>query len=402
MKLNRRTFLSLTAGLSASHIALAAPTADKQPDSRFLLVFLRGGYDAMSLLVPTQSDFYRETRPHIALRAEGAQGAMPLDAQWALHPAVAAKLQALWAQKQLAFIPFAGTSDTSRSHFETQDSIELGQPLDHQRDFNSGFLNRLAQQLQSAHSPGNFQAMSFTDQLPTVFRGPASIPNLTLKGKLGKDMPPRMQNAVAEMYAHHPLGSQVQEGFEVRDQVMQDFAAEMDAASRRAINASAFEGQARKVARLMRERYALGFIDVGGWDTHVNQGVETGYLATQLGNLAQGLSALSEELGDAAWQKTTVVVISEFGRTLRENGNRGTDHGHGSVYWVLGGGIRGGRVVGEQQTIEASTLFQNRDLPVLNDYRSVLGGLFQRQFGLSGPALGNIFPQARPIDLGLI
>lgn len=396
MDMNRRSFLGLAAGGLVAHSAFAAPAPSGAPDARFLLVFLRGGYDAMSLLVPTQSTFYREVRPAIAIPMGGDQGAFALDANWALHPAVNAGLRPLWDKQQLAFIPFAGTSDTSRSHFETQDSIELGQPLDKQRDFNSGFLNRLAGQL------GTREAMSFTDQLPTIFRGGTAVANMALKGNLGKDLNPKMQSAVAAMYAHHALASKVSEGFEVRNEVMQDYAAEMDAASRKAINAGSFEAQARRMARLMRERYALGFIDVGGWDTHVNQGTGTGYLATQLGNLAQGLVAIADELGEAAWRHTTVVVMSEFGRTLRENGNRGTDHGHGSVYWVLGGALQGGRVVGEQQTIEAKTLFQNRDLPVLNDYRGVLGGLLQRQFGLASPALDKVFPGARPQDLGLL
>lgn len=404
MTLNRRTFLSWSGTALMSHAALAAPAPSGPPDARFLLVFLRGGYDAMSLLVPTQSAFYRDVRPAIAIPTGGAQGAQPLDANWAWHPAVAGPLQGLWDKQQLAFVPFAGTEDTSRSHFETQDSIELGQALSSQRDFNSGFLNRLAARLASASSSGprSHEAMSFTDQLPTVFRGPSSVPNMALKGHPGKDVPVKLQSAVESMYAHHALADKVSEGFEVRQQLMQDYAAEMEAASRRAINASGFETQARRVAKLMRERYALGFIDVGGWDTHVNQGATTGYLATQLGNLAQGLQAMADELGEAAWRKTVVVVVSEFGRTLRENGNRGTDHGHGSVYWVLGGGIKGGRIVGEQQTVEARTLFQNRDLPVLNDYRGVLGGLMQRQFGLSPSAIASVFPGAPTANLGLL
>ncbi len=402
MCLSRRTFLSLGGTALWSHAALAAPAPSGPPDARFLLVFLRGGYDAMSLLVPTHSTFYREVRPAIAIPTGGAQGALPLDANWAWHPSVASHLQGLWDKQQLAFVPFAGTEDTSRSHFETQDSIELGQALNSQRNFNSGFLNRLAAQLASTSGAGSHEAMSFTDQLPVVFRGPSSVPNMALKGGAGKDVPVKLQSAVESMYAHHALADKVSEGFEVRQQLMQDYAAEMQTASRRAINAGSFEAQARRVARLMRERYALGFIDVGGWDTHVNQGAATGYLATQLGNLAQGLQALSDELGEAAWRKTVVVVVSEFGRTLRENGNRGTDHGHGSVYWVLGGGLRGGRIVGEQQTVEARTLFQNRDLPVLNDYRGVLGGLMRRQFGLSRSAIASVFPGATSTDLGLL
>ena len=124
----------------------------------------------------------------------------------------------------------------------------------------------------------------------------------------------------------------------------------------------------------MREQFNLGFVDVGGWDTHVNQGAATGYLADRLGELGRGLAGFAEEVG-AGWSNTVVVVISEFGRTFRENGNRGTDHGHGSVYWVLGGGIKGGRIAGEQVAVDNSHLFQNRDYPVLTEYRSLLGGL---------------------------
>lgn len=394
--MDRRHFLSAAATGLIAQCVLAAPSKAGPPDARFLLVFLRGGYDAMSLLVPTQSEFYREMRPAIAIPLAGEQSAIGLDNDWALHPAVNAALRPFWQKQQLAFVPFAGTHDASRSHFETQDSIELGQPRNKQRNFNSGFLNRLASQLDGRES------MSFTDQLPTIFRGDTAIANMAIKGKPGKELNPKVQSAVEAMYAHHALGGKVSEGFEVRGQLMQDYAAEMDAASRKAINAGSFETQARRMARLMRDRYALGFIDVGGWDTHVNQGAGTGYLATQLGNLAQGLQGVADEMGTAAWRRTTVVVMSEFGRTLRENGNRGSDHGHGSVYWVMGGALQGGRIAGEQQTVEARTLFQNRDLPVLNDYRGILGGLLQRQFSLSSKAMDWIFPGAQPKDLGLL
>jgi uncharacterized protein (DUF1501 family) len=151
----------------------------------------------------------------------------------------------------------------------------------------------------------------------------------------------------------------------------------------------------------MRERYHLGFVDVGGWDTHVGQGAGTGYLASRLSELGQGLAAYAEEMG-SAFADSTVVVVSEFGRTFRENGNRGTDHGHGSVYWVLGGGVRGGRIAGEQVALSAATLFQNRDYPVLNEYRAMLGGLFSRLYGLSPDQVAKVFPQADPRDLQLV
>ncbi len=402
--MQRRTFLSHASAVCATGASLASlPFSSRllaaAPDApRFLLVFLRGGYDALSLLVPTGSSFYQEVRPHIAipLAAGDQAGAVALNAQWALHPAAEAPLRPLLQARQISFIPFAGTDDTSRSHFETQDSIELGQPLGAQRNFQSGFLNRLASVL-----PGK-PAMSFTDQLPTVFRGPVDIANTSLKGQIKNGLNKPLQSALASMYQHHPLGAKVQEGFEVRQEVGNDMAGEMEAASRNAVSTNAFEQEARRMARLMRERYALGFVDVGGWDTHVGQGQLKGYLATRLGQLASGLAGFAEEMGPAMWKQTTVLVISEFGRTMRENGNRGTDHAHGSVYWALGGGLRGQAVLGEQTSIEARTLFQNRDLPVLNDYRATLAGLFQRQYSLSPSDISKVFPGCQPRDIGLI
>ena len=131
----------------------------------------------------------------------------------------------------------------------------------------------------------------------------------------------------------------------------------MTAANRGAVSPRGFELSARRIGRLMREQFNLGFVDVGGWDTHVNQGAATGYLADRLGELGRALAGFSEEIGPAGWRDTVVVVISEFGRTFRENGDRGTDHGHGSVYWVMGGGINGGRIVGEQVKVEQANAF---------------------------------------------
>jgi uncharacterized protein (DUF1501 family) len=151
----------------------------------------------------------------------------------------------------------------------------------------------------------------------------------------------------------------------------------------------------------MREQFNLGFVDVGGWDTHVNQGGATGYLADRLAELGRGLSGFAEEIGPQ-WTNTVVVVVSEFGRTFRENGNRGTDHGHGSVYWVLGGALRGGRIAGDQVTVDQPHLFQNRDYPVLTDYRALLAGLFQRLYGLDQAALHRVFAGVTAKDLGLV
>jgi uncharacterized protein (DUF1501 family) len=404
--MQRRHWLqwSAAAPLAASMPLWAAPAADKDA-ARLLLVFLRGAYDCANLLVPHASPFYYESRPNIAIarpNAGDANAALELDAQWALHPALKDTMLPLWQQGQLAFVPFFGSEDTSRSHFETQDSIELGQPLQGQRDYQSGFLNRLAGVLGAA---GSSRAIAFTDQLPLVFRGQPAVTNMALGGT-GK---PQVNNQQAEvirsMYANTRLAGAVAGGFETREEVMRSIESgsstgigEMEAASRNAITSKGFEGEARRVARVMRDRFRLGFIDVGGWDTHVGQGGATGTLATKLGELGRGLAGFAQEMG-TAWQDTTVVVISEFGRTFRENGNRGTDHGHGSVLWVMGGAVKGGRVAGEQQDITPATLFQNRDYPVLNDYRAVLGGLFARLYGLNAAQIERVFPGARPRDL---
>ena len=151
----------------------------------------------------------------------------------------------------------------------------------------------------------------------------------------------------------------------------------------------------------MADRFSIGFVDVGGWDTHVGEGGGTGYLAGRLEELGRGLAAFGEEMGPA-WANTVVVVVSEFGRTFRENGNRGTDHGHGTVYWVLGGAVKGGTIAGDQVRVDRATLFQDRDFAVLNEYRAVLGGIAARLYGLGPDRLQGVFPGARAKDIGLV
>jgi uncharacterized protein (DUF1501 family) len=150
-----------------------------------------------------------------------------------------------------------------------------------------------------------------------------------------------------------------------------------------------------------KSAYSIGFVDVGGWDTHVDQGASQGALATNLEGLAAGLNAFAAEMGPL-WPGTVVVVLSEFGRTARENGNRGTDHGHGNTLWVMGGGIAGGRVAGAQVAFDEAHLFQNRDVPVLNDYRSVLAHLFARMYDLGGAQLERVLPGAKTGNYALL
>ncbi len=376
----------------------AAPPAGP----RFLLVFLRGGYDSTNLLIPYSSGFYYESRPNIAVPKPDPNlntGALALDAEWALAPAVRDTLGVMYAQRQAAFVPFAGTDDLSRSHFETQDSIELGQPTGSARNYRSGFLGRLSAALAGAR--GGNSAIAFTDALPLAFEGGETVPNLSLKNVGKPPFDDRQAKILSDMYAGHHLEAAVSSGLELRQEVAQELARDMNEANRNAINTKGFELEAERVGRLMRDKYRIGFIDVGGWDTHVGEGASQGTLANNLGSLGRGLQALSQSLG-SEWSNTVVVVLSEFGRTFRENGSRGTDHGHGTVYWVLGGAINGGAIAGAQQRLTRGTLFQDRDYPVLNDYRAVLGGLFRSMWGLTPAQSSLIFPQTAPVDLKLV
>ncbi|CAN5115701.1 DUF1501 domain-containing protein [soil metagenome] len=418
MSMTRRQWLAM-AGLAsvAPQFVSRAYAAPGAADSRFLLVFLRGAYDAANVVAPVGASFYQESRPTIALKKfdpADPQAAIELSGQWGLHPALRDSMLPLWQKNQLAFVPFAGTDDLTRSHFETQDSVEEGLPLDGPRDYGSGFLNRLSQAMGGRAAP-----VAFTDGLPIVLKGDIVVPNVSLKGTGKPPFDDRQSGLLTSMYKGTRFESLIAEGFDLRKTVAEQAEAqqreveaarnnvstdrmnEMVAASKQALTAKGFEVEARRMAGLMKDRFNLGFIDVGGWDTHVNQGGATGQLASLLSNLGSGLSGFANEMGPM-WDKTVVVVLSEFGRTFRENGTKGTDHGHGSVYWVLGGSVRGGKLLGDQVAIERAKLNQDRDWPVLTEYRAMLGGLFQRMYGLDDARLAQVFPNARPRDIGLV
>ncbi|MHA6203000.1 DUF1501 domain-containing protein [Dyella soli] len=400
--MNRRDFL-----LAAATAAVAAPAlsfsgrlfAAPADTPRFLLVFLRGGYDCNNLLVPFGSDFYYESRPTLSIARPdpyNSNSAIGLDNQWGLNPVLRDSLYPLWQKRQLAFVPFAGTDDLSRSHFETQDNIESGEPSSQRSDFRSGFMARLSGLMTSVPS------IAFTDALPLAFQGgKRDIPNISLRGNIRPVFDGRQAGILASMYRDTSIASAAADGLELRQHVSTELQDEMSKANRGAPNAKNFADEARRMATMMREQYRLGFVDVGGWDTHVNQGSTTGPLAGNLTNLGKGLAAYADALGDE-WNNTTVVVMSEFGRTFRENGNKGTDHGHGTVHWVLGGKVNGGRMAGPQVAVNAQSLLQNRDYPVLTNYRDMLGGLLGRLWGLSGSQLQTVFPGAKPVDLQLV
>ncbi len=389
--IDRRTLLA--AALAGPVLTSARLYAAPAPAPRLLVLFLRGAYDSASVLVPS-GGFYAEARPTLALPRSGAKAVIPLDSDWALNPVLAPTMLPLWKAGQLAFIPFAGTHDLSRSHFETQDTIEFGQPLTGRRDTGSGFMNRLAAQVSGA------SAMAFTERLPVAFRGPLAVPNVAPVMNAGRPPDKRRSNALAAMYAGDAeLGRSVSKGLAAQQMVSDALATEMATSGQGAISARGFEGEARRIGKVMRGKPNLCLADVSGWDTHVSQ---RGALDFKLGMLGRGLAGFIQELGPVEWRRTTVIVISEFGRALRENGSYGTDHGHGTVFWVLGGGVKGGRIVGEQVSVTPANLNQNRDYKVLNEIRSVLGGTFQRLYGLNAAQVAAVFPGAKPVDLKLV
>jgi len=399
--MKRRDFMRC--GLAGGLALLSAKLWAAPGDVKLLVVMLRGAYDGSSLLVPYASDFYYRSRPSIAVPRPSSgdpNAAIALDSDWALNAAVKDSLLPLYKNKQVVLVPFSGSDDVSRSHFLAQDLMELGQGGSGALDYSSGYLNRLVEGLSGG---GSNSAASFTNNLTPVFKGAAPVPNISLRGNAKNNLPSRQSEMIASLYEGTKLSGLATAGMETRKIVSDALMNEMAESSRGAGAAKAFETQARAIAKLMREKpaYSIGFVDVGGWDTHVDQGPVQGALAASLTGLARGLSVFAQELG-GLWRNTVVVVMSEFGRTFRENGSRGTDHGHGNTLWVLGGGISGGRIAGRQEAVSEANLFQNRDYQTLNDYRSVLAYLFARMYGLGGTALERVLPGARADNYGFV
>jgi len=315
--MNRRDLIQ---ALAAAPLTLAAGQlyAAPQTRARLLVVFLRGAYDAANVVIPVTSEFYYRSRPTLAIAKPNpvdANAALALDSDWGLHPALKDSIYPLYRKGQVAFIPFAGTDDASRSHFHTQDTIELGQATQGTRNYQSGFMNRLASQLVGP------RPIAFTDQIPLTFHGELSIPNMSVGAVNKPAVDTRQVGLIQMMYKGTQLAPQVDQGFSVRDEVYKAMTEEMQEANRHAVTARGFELAARRIGSLMKERFNLGFVDVGGWDTHVNQGNANGYLAGRLGELGRGLAGFADSMGPT-WHDTVVVVVSEFGRTFRENGDR--------------------------------------------------------------------------------
>jgi uncharacterized protein (DUF1501 family) len=404
--MNRRQFLRSCALTS---IGLFAPEvrgwaysngSDDITRKKLIVILLRGGADGLNIVAPYGDSAYYSIRPTIAIpRPGGASGALDLDGHFGLHPALNSMMP-FWKNKTLAFVHSSGSPDPSRSHFDAQDYMESGAPGE--KYVTSGWMNRLVSILPSKNSP--VQAISFGPVLPRILSGPANVATVD-RGDKSKTLPvdhPVISQCFEEMYAgrNDYLGKAFAEGIaahrtinDALDEKKEKTDPEQIQANRGAPLPKNFRGFGTQLANLFRKDPSIqvAFMDLGGWDTHVNQGASGGALANNLANLGNGLSDLSNGLG-GLYRDTTIVVMSEFGRTAHENGNGGTDHGHGNVMWLLGGTVRGGKVYGRWAGLSPNALNEGRDLPTSTDFRSVLSWTLNEQVHVARTDLTKIFP----------
>lgn len=407
--MQRRAFLTRqVAGLAGWTLAgRAVRAAGDAPYARHKLVviLLRGAIDGLSVAVPYAEPGYYQSRDAIALAAPGSgDGALlPLDARFGLHPALA-RLHPLWQRGDLAFVHASGSPDPTRSHFDAQDYMESGTPG--RKSTPDGWMNRLLLALPGPDTPSRAVHMGATPS--RILAGRANVASLGLGARALDSKAidnPQLQAALGKLYRHDAeLERTLRQTTEGRSEMHRNMASASlrgadsgrsgdPAADAGAPTANGFAADARRLGQLIDAdvNTQLAFTSVGGWDTHVNQGGARGQLANRLASLGDGLDSLAQGLGES-YRRTVIVVLSEFGRTVRQNGTGGTDHGHGNVMWLLGGPVAGGRMLGEWPGLERAALHEGRDLAVTTDFRAVLTPLLQAHLGASDAVVDAVFP----------
>jgi uncharacterized protein (DUF1501 family) len=397
---SRRVFLKngafalVTLGFAPSFLARTAFAADRQTRRRkqLIAIFQRGAVDGLNMIVPHgDADYYR-SRPSIAIARPGAgDTAIDLNGFFGLHPRLRT-LQPFWTRGELAIVHACGSPDATRSHFDAQDYMESGTPG--VKSTQDGWLNRYLQ-MRKLEQESAFRAVSLTSQMPRALQGRASALAMNQIERFGiRDDRAAVARSFEAQYAA------------AADQVLNGVGREAFDAMRtlKIADPSRYQpehaadyprtpfGQALKqIAQLTKADVGLevAFAEVGGWDTHVNQGSTQGQLATRLEDFGRSIAALVTDLGDRL-ADTVVLTMSEFGRAVAENGNRGTDHGHGNAMVVIGGGVRGGHVYGTWPGLAPEHRFERRDLAITTDFRDVFAEIIVRHLGLTDPA--PIFP----------
>lgn len=370
--------------------AACAPGSSSPKGKKVLVaLFLRGAADGLSMVAPYGDRAYASARPALALEqpGRGAKSCLDLDGFFGLHPRLG-PLQQIFADKKLAVVHATGSPEATRSHFDAQDYMESGTPgVKSTRD---GWMNRT---LRVDREASPVRAVSMGPVLARSLRGPAAAVAL----QQVKDFAVKDAMAGAEYMARYEASLDT----ELKGTGQETFAAIrlLESLRRnpyRPANGAVYPrgklgGSLEQIAQLIKSDVGLelAFADMGGWDTHVNQEVLFGNLARDLG---EALGAFYQDLG-TGMERVTVVTMSEFGRTVRENGTRGTDHGHANVMFAFGAGVRGGKVYGEWPGLEREQLFEGRDLRVTTDFREVLGAAVLAQDPRAD--LGRVFPGYR-------
>ena len=405
MTISRRVFVRAGAlglvsfGLDPLFLSRAAYASRPavQPSSRRTLVclFQRGAVDGLSMLVPHGEEQYYRERPRIAIPRSAV---VDLDGHFGLHPRLA-PLKPFWDAGSLAVVPAVGSPDGTRSHFDAQDYMESGTPG--VKSTTDGWANRYCQNARE-HTDTPFRAVAFGPQLPRIMAGTApalAIDDLRTFGVGGRaaagDRLTRAFEALYEGSATGLLASSAEESFEairmLKTANPQARSAEHGAEYPR----GRLGDSLRQIAQLIKAGLGMeiAFADMGGWDTHVNQGNDQGQLALRLTELGQALAAFATDLGERM-QDVCVLTMSEFGRTVRENGTGGTDHGHGTAMLVLGGTVLGKQVAGRWPGLAQEARYEGRDVAVTTDFRDLFGEILTGHLGARD--LSAVFPGHQP------
>lgn len=396
--MDRRVFLKngsmalVSLGFAPAFVAEAAAAAQRR--KTLVAVFQRGAVDGLNMVVPFGDKAYYAGRPSIAIARPGsADGAVDLDGFFGLHPRMA-PLAPLFSSGQLAIVHASGSHDDTRSHFDAQDYMESGTPgIKSTRD---GWMNRyLHAQEHDKASP--FRAVALTQQLPRSLQGAApalAIGNLARFGIRDTMNGAATASGFEAQYAEaadavlQPVG---RDAFDAVRRMRDLDPARYTPASGADYPRTGFGEAMKQIAQIIKADLGLevAFTELGQWDHHTNEGGSVGQLANRLDDFARGIAAFAHDIGDRL-SDVVLVTMSEFGRTVRENGNRGTDHGHGNAMLILGGNVRGGSVFGRWPGLAPDQLWQGRDLAITTDFRDVFSELVADHLGARD--LSRVFP----------
>jgi len=395
--LKNGAFALVSLGFAPSFLARTAFAAGAGRGTKQLIaIFQRGAVDGLSMVVPYGDAEYYRARPSIAIaRPSGTarDAALDLDGFFGLNPRLA-PLKPLWDRRELAIVQACGSPDATRSHFDAQDYMETATPG--VKSTEDGWLNRYLQ-ARKTERESSFRAVALTQQLPRMLQGHApalamnQVAQFGIKGG-GNDAVSSGFEAQYAAAADHVLNGVGREAFDAMKTLKAADPARYRPENGAEYPRSAFGQALMQIAQLTKADLGLevAFADLGGWDTHVNQGSAQGQLATRLDDFSRSIAALVTDLGDRM-ADTVVLTMSEFGRAVSENGNRGTDHGHGNAMMAIGGGVRGGKVYGKWPGLAVDHRYDRRDLAVTTDFRDVFAEVAVRHLGLGNTSA--VFPR---------